>query len=222
MASSDRLAPNAGNGAPGAAEGAAALTAMPALEPAAAAVLDAIKRRRSYPFMAPDALPRDLIEILLDAANRAPNHHLTQPWRFFVFTGDARQRLGERFAAAAAQRESAGLEAPPRRRNWPETFRRAPVVIAAAAVPGDEHIPFWEEAAAVAAAVQNLLLAAHALGLAAIWRSSGTGPEATEVLGLPPGAQVLGYVYLGYPDPNGPPLRDKPRRSHTDFVQWMG
>ena len=39
--------------------------------------------------------------------------------------------------------------------------------------------------------------------------------------GLPPEAQVLGYVYLGYPDPNGPPLRDKPRRPHTDFVQWM-
>jgi nitroreductase len=192
------------------------------LQEPATAVLDAIRQRRSYPFMAADVPPRDVIETLLDAANRAPNHHLTQPWRFFVFTGAARQRLGEQMEEATSRRQSAGDGGvPPRRRNWPQTFRRAPVVIAAAAVPADAHVPFWEEAAATAAAVQNLLLAAHALGLAAIWRSSGTGPEAAEVLGLPPEAQVLGYVYLGYPDPNGPPLRDKPRRPHTDFVQWM-
>jgi nitroreductase len=186
------------------------------------AVLETIRQRRSYPFMAPETPPRETIEALLEAANWAPNHHVTQPWRFFVYMGAARRRLGEAMEASSERLQAAtGAPPPPRKRSWVQTFLRAPVVIGVAAVPVDEHVPFWEETAATAAATQNMLLAAHALGLAAIWRSSGTGPEANEVLGVPPEAQVLGYVYLGYPDPNGPPQREKVRRPAGEFVQWM-
>jgi nitroreductase len=199
------------------------------------AVLEAIHQRRSYSFLLPDAPPRETIETLLEAANRAPNHHLTQPWRFFVFQGDGRRRLGEAMEAASARRQEELAQAhlaassatdqlapaqPAKGRSWVQTFMRAPVVIAVAAVPVDDHTPFWEETAATAAATQNILLAAHALGLAAMWRSSGTGPEANEALDLPPGAQMLGYVYLGYPDPNGPPPKVKVRRPVAEFIQW--
>ena len=195
------------------------------LPEAAQHVLAAIRARRSVPHVLPEAPPRHLIELLLEAGNRAPNHYLTQPWRFTVLTGEARRRLG--LAALEGIRERWPLDDPEkaamRDRTVPEGFLRAPVVIAvAAAPPGHPHTEPWEELVATAAATQNLLLAAHALGLAAYWRSNGTQLESVRrFLELEAGAVLVGFVYVGYPDPAAPALPDKPRRPHSDFVRWM-
>lgn len=189
-------------------------------------VLQVIRTRRSHPHALPyPEPPREVIDELLQLANQAPNHHLTQPWRFFVLRGDARLRLGRvvmeeglvRWPAANAEAEAH------RRKNVPLSFTRAPVVIAAAAAPpSDPRTAPWEELAATAAAIQSILLAAHAMGLAAYWRSNGTDSQnAKRFFGLPPDAQIAGFVYVGYPDPEGT-LVEKPRRPHTDFVQWIG
>ncbi|MGH7417826.1 MAG: nitroreductase family protein, partial [Candidatus Rokuibacteriota bacterium] len=66
-------------------------------------VIEAIKARRSIPKLRPDAVPREIIEQMLEAAVWAPNHRLTEPWRFYVLTGDAKRRFAEirrRFRAA--------------------------------------------------------------------------------------------------------------------------
>ena len=194
------------------------------LPEAAQHVLATIRARRSAPHVRPEAPPRHLIELLLEAGNYAPNHYLTQPWRFTVLTGDARRRLG--LAALEGIRERWPLEdaekAATRDRTVPEGFLRAPVVIAvAAAPPGHPHTEPWEELVATAAATQNVLLAAHALGLAAYWRSNGTQLESVRrFLELEPGTVLVGFVYVGYPDP-AQALPDKPRRPHSDFVRWM-
>lgn len=100
----------------------------------------------------------------------------------------------------------------------------APLAIAAgAAAPPAERpsLEPWEELAATAAAVQNLLLAAHALGLASHWKSKGSHlPASKAMLGLQPVDHLIGYVLLGYPRPGAIP-KTGPRRAHTEFVTWL-
>src|SRR5207244_3779397 len=101
----------------------------------------------------------------------APNHRLTEPWRFVVFAGDARLELGEAMARVQAA-NSDTLPTPGDLERTRAKPLRAPVVIAVAVEPSPgPRVVEMEEVAAGAAAVQNMLLAAHALGLGAIWRT---------------------------------------------------
>jgi nitroreductase len=187
-------------------------------------VMEAIRTRRSISRMRPDPVPRATVERLLQAAVLAPNHYQTAPWRFIVLTGEARDRLGAA-QEAALRRMLPDPDAPTalpdlaKERRKP---RRSPVVIVAAAEPDSgPKIQRIEEIAATAAAVQNLLLAAQAEGLAAIWRTGATAysPEVREALGLGEHAQVLGIIYLGYPDVAQMP---GPRPPRTPPATWLG
>ena len=182
-----------------------------------------IRTRRSVGRVRPDQPPRELMEQILEAAVCAPNHYRTEPWRFFVLAGDARQALGE-VMAASLQNRSPGSSIPPavleKERAKP---LRAPVVIAVAVVPSQEqHVIEIEEVAAVAAAVENLLLAADALGLAAKWRTgaAATDPDVKRFLGLPEGAHLLAFVYLGYPDAQDRPECGRSAGPHTTWLGW--
>lgn len=187
-------------------------------------VVEAIRTRRSWGKMLPDAPPRQVISRLLDAAAYAPNHHNTRPWRFVVLAGEARERLG--MAQEAALRRT--LADPDAERNGPALAKergkplRAPVVVVAAVEPSTlPKVAPLEETGAVAAAIQNLLLAAHAEGLAAIWRTGDTSysPEVKAAVGLPERAELLGLIYLGYPDLAQPP---KPRPAPDLRATWLG
>lgn len=175
-------------------------------------VLTAIRERRSVKALRPDPVPRELVEQLLEAATWAPNHHLTQPWRFVVLTGTAREALGEVLARDASL-------SPAKREVIRQKPLRAPVLVAVAIEPDPQRPPL-DEIAAGAAAVQNLLLAAHALGLGAIWRSGRAidDPAVKAFLGLSERAILLGFVYLGYPAlvPSPPP-----RRPVAELTVWF-
>lgn len=191
------------------------------IETTANAVMETIRSRRSIGRVGPERPDRHLIETLLEAATWAPNHHLTEPWRFVVLAGDARAAFGRAMAEAligepeTAERQEAFDRAAAK-------ALRAPVIVAVAIDPesGPKSVEI-EEIAAGAAAVQNILLAAHAHGLAAIWRS-GAACFHTHVkafFGLPPSAHLLGFVYLGYPI--GPaPVRE--RTPHAAVTRWLG
>lgn len=187
-----------------------------------AGVRAAILGRRSVGRVAPDPLPRALVAELIDAAVHAPNHHLTHPWRFVALAGDARRAVGEAHARAVARMRPghppAGLEKEAAR------LERAPVVIACAVAgaPGDP-VRAREDRDAVAAGVQNLLLAAHARGLAAIWRTGAMAdePEVRAALGLGEHDALVGMVYVGRPLDGAPP--PPPARPHVDAVtDWRG
>jgi nitroreductase len=156
---------------------------------------------------------------MLETATWAPNHHLTEPWRFFVLEGEARNRLGAVMGAVAAGREPD----PEKRAAVAERVAvktlRAPYVIAVAVEPSPE-IPEIEEVAATSAAVQNMLLAAEALGLAAMWRSGWIcfEPEIREHFGLADRARMLGFVYVGYPAMTPP---QRARRPVADVTVWQ-
>lgn len=182
--------------------------------------MTALKTRRSNGSVTAEPISKDLLEELLQASAWAPNHHRTDPWRFAVFMGAGRQKLG---AVLAEGTRAANAHLPEAERaaltEKAETAPlRAPVVVAVWAAVGRgpaKNPPAWEDHAAVAAAVQNLLLAAHAKGLAGFWRTGPYGdlPTVQALLGLDTakGDKVLGLVYLGHPDPTTPePLRPTP------------
>jgi len=183
-------------------------------------VLEAIRTRRSIGKCTDEVPDASMIREILEAATWAPNHKQTEPWRFVVLSGDARKGLGEAMGRAAIRATTdpeKGIAAFNSAANKP---LRAPYVIAVYTVP-NPIVPEVEEIAATAAAVQNMLLAAHALGLAAMWRTGDLvfTQEVRDFLKMPDEAKMLGTVYVGCPNME-PPVRQ--RRSIEDVTTWMG
>ncbi len=182
-------------------------------------VFEAIHNRHSIKKVKQDAVPRELIEKLLDAAVQAPNHYKVRPWRFVVLTGDARHRLADVMFTSLQDRHP---ELPPEAFNKAHaTPFQAPVVIAVGVdKPGEPKVLEIENICAVAAATQNLLLAAHALGLGAKWRTGEWAREAKvkEFLGFEADQHLIGFIYVGYPE-----FVEEipPRPSFEDRVVWM-
>ncbi len=188
-------------------------------------ITDAIETRRSIGRVKKDPVPDKVVEKILESAVHAPNHRITEPWRFHVFTDKGRGELARARAELArieaeAEGEDEAMAAGRISRERKKAFR-APVVIAVVSKAGREEVETLENYAACAAAVQNMQLAAHALGLGSIWR---TGPVAyhehmREFLGLEPGDQIVAYLYIGYPDMGERPRRREPVREKTT---WHG
>jgi nitroreductase len=179
---------------------------------------EAIMTRRSIGKTAEGVPERASIQKLLDAAVAAPNHHLTEPWRFVVLKGDALKEFGEVWARGAERegKNPAGIA---------EKALRAPVVIAVIERP-KSHLPKVqeiEEHHAVGAALQNILLAAHAMGLAAMLRTGPAAhiPECLEYLGVEDGEFVAGYIYVGFP-PEGFEKKPPRKTAAEELTQWRG
>ena len=161
------------------------------------------------------------IEEILRAANWAPTHGYTEPWRFTVFTGDGLQRLG-RFLADLDQPDQAAEDFNAERY---ERLRQRPTmashVIGLGMKRGDNpKVPEVEEICSVAMAVQNMWLISHALGLGAYWSTGALAfrPEVRDYLGLSDGDRSLGFFYLGRPAREA----SKGRRlsSISDKLRW--
>lgn len=180
---------------------------------------DAIITRRSVPKLTDESPSRAQIERLLEAAVRAPTHHLTQPWRFLVLTGKALDEFGAAWEAGTqrAGKDASGIAA---------KAHRAPVIIAVIATPHLNHPKAieMEEHYATGMAMQNILLAAHNMGLGAMIR---TGPaaqmdEVRELFDVGPDERIAGLIYLGYPAP-GDSERPMTRRSPAaERTEWRG
>ncbi len=182
-------------------------------------VIEAIHQRHSQKKVKPDAVPRELIETILDAAVQAPNHYKVRPWRFVVLTGDALNKLGDTMSASLQERHPEfPQEAFDKARATPH---QAPVVIAVGVdKPSEAKVSEIENMVAVAAATENLLLAAHAVGLGAKWRTGewATDVKVKEFLGFQPDQHLIAFVYLGYPETA---MEYPPRPSFEDRTVWM-
>jgi nitroreductase len=182
-------------------------------------LFEAINTRYSVTAVKADAVPRDVIEKILDAGNHAPNHFKVRPWRFFVLTGNARNKLGDVMSASQHDRlpdvPQEGLD---KTRALP---LRAPVVIAVSVdKPVETKVIEMENISAVSAACENILLAVHALGLGAIWRTGEWARDAKvkEFFGLSEDQHIAGFIYIGYPDAVSAPAA---RPSFEDRTVWM-
>ena len=156
-----------------------------------------------------------VVEELCRLATWAPNHHRTEPWRFAAFTGGGRSTLGNTIADRLA---SEGVD-PERVAKTRTKYRRAPVMLLVGSVAGADEVVTAENQLAVAAGIQNLLLAATSLGLASYWSSvaTPTAPELLQLCGFPPETTVIAAIYLGHPTGQCPaPPRQDP------VITWVG
>jgi nitroreductase len=182
-------------------------------------VFEAIHNRHSQGKVKQDELPREWIEKLLDAAVQAPNHYRVRPWRFVVLTGKSRNKLGDVMAASQQDRHP---ESPPETSDKCRSLPlRAPALIAVGVdKPSEPKVLEIENVCAVAAACENLLLAAHAMGLGAKWRTGEWARDlkVKEFLGFQPDQHIIAFIYVGYPEFVAEPA---PRPSFEDRTVWM-
>lgn len=183
---------------------------------------DAIHRRVSIRAFLPDPVPRTLIERLLDAAVRAPNHKLTEPWRFTVLTGAPRERLADARAAHRALKftDPAGPEA----RAAAEKMRRetlgTPAYVFVQCAMSDDAVRREDDVASAWMATQNLLTAATAEGLGTYVRTGGIleHPEVARLGLTADGHRLLSLISLGYPAEAQPPRRRTPAAEKTTWA----
>ena len=177
-----------------------------------------IRERRSVKpaLLRPDPVPRKMIELLLENANWAPTHGLTEPWRFHIFTGESRQRLAKAMQSFYKQHTPIDKQRTEKLEKLGKNPLLAPVVITISMHPDPTgKIPEQEEIAAVACAVQNMHLTASALGLGGFWSSPPLvySESMRDFLTLDPGDRCLGLFYLGWPQEG---LQLESRRSSID------
>lgn len=163
-------------------------------------ILTAINERVSCPRL--QEPPPDAAQLarLLKAAVRAPDHGLLRPWRFIAIAGEDRERFGQMIVDACISEQPELTEA------QCEKLRAAPlrapmVLVVVAEVQPEHKVSGMDQIMACAAAVQNLLLTAHAIGVGAMWRTGAPAlSNALKVaLGFAPKDEIVGFVYLGTP-----------------------
>lgn len=187
--------------------------------------IEAIKTRRSVRKVSDQEPSKELIEQILDAARRAPNHMNTEPWHFIVLTGEGRNKLGEVYGKINKK----GLEGESQE-NLDAAYekglasaKRAPVVIVVTMEPSENPRAIEvEDIAATACATQNLMLAAHALGLGTMWRTGGAAytEEAKKQFGVSDKGRVLGFIYVGY-QAEGTTPKVPERKSVAEITEWV-
>lgn len=145
---------------------------------------------------------------LIEAALRAPDHGRLRPWRFLSVRGEGRKKLGEVLASALKRRDpQASPDLLERERQKP---LRAPLIlIVAARITANPKIPAVEQLLSAGAAAQNIMIACHALGFGAMWKTGDSAYDngVKKALGLLATDEVVGFLYIGTPKsmPKPPP-----------------
>jgi len=162
----------------------------------------AIRGRRTNKVYRPEPVPRPVLEQLFDLARWAPNHHLTNPWRFRVVGPRSLERLKQADPDGARKLD------------------RAPTLIAVSAVQTGDELADEEDLLASAVAAYIVLLAAHARGIASYWRTPRVlrTQEGRDALGMPAGERVIGLLHLGYSDREWSP---PPRADAGEVVRFL-
>lgn len=184
-------------------------------------VFDAIRNRRTYKSYSETPLTREQLEELFEAARWAPNHKLTEPWRFRVIGPEARKRLlqvtAEQARASAPEGSDPDLVAAVALKK----LDRAPTIVAVTTLRNPDPKLDVEDYASSSVAAYILLLAATAKGYASFWRSPGVlqSVEGSAALGIGGDEEPVGLVYLGKPGPIPP---NPGERSDTEsFVSYL-
>lgn len=162
-------------------------------------VLDLLASRRTTSQFEGPTPTDEQIRLLITAADSAPDHGKLRPWRVSVVAGDAREQLGDMFALGALGR-SPDLTENDLQREKSKALRAPVVLIVSAKITQTSKIPAVEQVMAVAAAVQNMLIAAHAMGLATAWKTGAPAYDVAikERIGLQEADSIVAFVYLGH------------------------
>ncbi|MEG1041064.1 MAG: nitroreductase family protein [Pseudomonas sp.] len=181
--------------------------------------LDALLNRVSVPRLvepAPNAAQR---EALFQAALRAPDHGQLRPWRFLTVEGEGRVKLGELFADAVKSKGDASAADLDKARAMP---LRAPLLVVVIARLQDHFkVPASEQRLAAGCAAHGILLAAHAQGIGAVWRTGDLAynKQVAAGLGLGDNEEIVAFLYVGTPQTEP---RTAPVLATADFVAAWG
>jgi len=188
-------------------------------------VFDAIHRRRAVRRYLPRPVPREDVYRILDAANWAPSAMNRQQWEFLVVTGDKIREMGESFHAIVGGYARDG-DSPVVSEDFLRfalTFGGAPVVIVVLTDAADAPNFRRANIESASAAMENLLLAATALGLGTCWMTGPLQDERTlrTCLAIPDDKEIVAVTPLGYPDEVPPvqPRRDPDLARHVRWVE---
>jgi nitroreductase len=161
---------------------------------------EAIRARRTLKAFTDDVVDEAVVRELLALAVLAPNHHETEPWRFWVVGDETIKRLSQ---------ETGDVK-----------LLRSPSAIVVGVKRNDDPVEAEEDYAAVACAIQNILLAARSRGLANFWRTPGVMDKKPfrKLLGVPANVRLVGVVHLGFP---AEPFPETPERHAASFTTWL-
>jgi nitroreductase len=173
---------------------------MPGLNRNGPGPLDLLLSRRSGSAKAmtgpgPDS---EQLKVILSAAARVPDHGKLFPWRFIVFEGEGRERMGEMLAECT--RLTDAEPSAERLLTERKRFLRAPVIVGVVSRTREAiAIPVWEQILSAGAVCQTMLIAAHASGFVANWITEWPAyhPLVKERLGLKPDERIAGFIYIG-------------------------
>jgi nitroreductase len=163
----------------------------------------AIRSRRTHKAYGSEPIDRETLDELFELARWAPNHHLTNPWRFRVLG----QRALERLKLAAGPEAAAKLD-------------RAPTLVVCSCVLGGDEVQDEEDLHATAIAAYIVLLAAHARGLVGYWRTPGVlrSNQGAAAVGLGPDERFVALIHLGHPVQEKPAPEREPADSVTEYL----
>jgi nitroreductase len=171
-------------------------------------------RRSSLLLDAHRQVDNNLLQRVIDAAQFAPNHRRTWPLRVAAVSGASRSALGDTIADAMAMFGDDEAKVTKARTK----FLRSPVVLVVASAQGSSENETEENKYAVAAGIQNMLLMAHSLGLAALWGSpaKGANEAIARTCGFETSDHVMGLVYVGWPTQQAPSVERPP--THINYL----
>ncbi|MGV3559153.1 nitroreductase family protein [Larkinella arboricola] len=180
-----------------------------------------IRTRRSIfpPEYIDKEIPREVIEAIVENANFAPTHRLTQPWRFTIFRGNGLVKLADFLGDQYRQTTPPALYSDAKYETTRTKILRASCVMAINMQLHSDKVPEWEELAAVACAVQNMWLTATAMNVGAYWSTPGGLEALGEFLNLDPSQKCVGLFYMGYHQSGEKPAVRKPIEEKLTWVE---
>ncbi len=161
------------------------------------------------------------LDLILQAASRAPDHKKLEPWRFVLFRSEAREKFGKVLAKALQNEEEEVSET--RLEMELRRFMRAPIVIAViTSFKYEGAVPEWEQILSTGAVCQNTLIAATALGYSAQWITEWYtyNTHVQDAMGMEEHERIAGFIYIG--TASEPPKERKRPNLDEIVTEWTG
>ncbi len=183
-------------------------------------LLDSINARRSIKTFTDRPVSREEIGQLLAAACQAPNHRMTEPWRFYVLGPQARRAYGEALGHRKAKRIDDAEAGKAVIAKVGETHASLPAMLVVAITVDENPEIHEEDFAAAYMGIQNLSLVAHSMGLGTHLKTGAImdDPAARAAVGVPEGERIVATINIGEPDGS---REGQARKAATEFTTWV-
>jgi len=183
--------------------------------------LTALHSRNSINLLTEPAASKEQLTNIFKAGLRACDHKGLRPWRFLLIEGDARNQFAELMVKTRTAMDGKKPDAALEKKLLSKPLRAPSIIVVVAKITEHDKVPEIEQVLSAGAAAQMMMIAAHAQGLGAIWRSGGLmfRPEMRDGLGLNKRDQIVGFLYVGTPQK----AKQLPELDPADFVEiWEG